>query len=524
MKEKEINSMMLEINKKCKFPKYWNDFIEKQIEDYHYIIKDTKNRKCYCTNCHHTFYDTKVRIGHYFKCPNCNKEIYVISKNVSYIPSFKKSINLVQRFNKNIITRVFEIEVFYSYETKCMEKDIVEYCRIVPGKGKFLSDNVWFSLGYMHIYHYDDTISDISWREYKGNRFFSDFTTYPYNKKKIIKGTKFEYAPIKEFTKMFYPYNFIDTLQLAAYESFELLWNMKLYKLCFSSKKLNKNGSFYKRFGVPKNYLKFMQDHNIDYKSLKLLQLLKVQDFKLIKECHDSSFKDVKFLYENGILESYMASGNNVYLGDIKLLKEISEFIPLKKLNNYPKGLKNLNIYKDYLVMSKKLALNYVSKKDLFPRNLISRHDKMQKKLTIEEDRETQFSAYLRYLELSKYTYEDEKYIIFPAPSIDALKDEGNQQGNCVGNMYLTPYIEGTTEIYFIRNLNDASKSFITLEFKNGHVVQKELPHHSINFSDEQNNFIDKWIGYRSFIEKKEKYKKKQEIKVIKYNLKKMAA
>lgn len=174
--------------------------------------------------------------------------------------------------------------------------------------------------------------------------------------------------------------------------------------------------------------------------------------------------------------------------------------------------------------MSKKLALNYVSQKDLFPRNLISRHDKMQKKLVIEEDRETHFKSYLRYLELSKYTYEDEKYIIFPAPSIEDLKDEGKQQGNCVGYMYLNPYIESKTEIYFIRNLLESNKSFITLEFKNGNVVQKELPHHSRKFTDEQNDFIDKWIGYRNFIEQKEKYKKKQEIKVIKYNFKKMAA
>ena len=174
--------------------------------------------------------------------------------------------------------------------------------------------------------------------------------------------------------------------------------------------------------------------------------------------------------------------------------------------------------------MSKKLALNYISKKDLFPRNLISRHDKMQKKIAIEEDMDTQFKAYLRYLDLSKYTYEDDKYIIFPAPSIDDLKDEGIQQGNCVGSIYLTPYIENRTEIYFIRNLSAVTKSFITLEFKNGRVVQKELPHHNRNFTDEQNAFIDKWLGFRSFIEKKEKYKKKQEIKVVKYKLNKMAA
>ena len=37
----------------------------------------------------------------------------------------------------------------------------------------------------------------------------------------------------------------------------------------------------------------------------------------------------------------------------------------------YPKGLKHLNIYKDYLDMAKELSYNYKSKKDLFPRNLI---------------------------------------------------------------------------------------------------------------------------------------------------------
>ena len=522
MKQEEIDNMMDKIDRRCKLPKYWNDFIERQIKDYHYIIKDTKNKECYCTNCHHTFYDKKVRIKHYFKCPNCNKEIFVVSKNANYIPSFKKSVNLVQRFNKNIITRVFEIEVFYNQDKKYMDKDVVEYCRIVPGKGKFLSDNVWFWLGYMHINHY--YLEELSWRKYNGCRFFSDFETYPFNQKNIVKGTKFEYAPIREFTTMFYPYNFIDATELAAYDSFEILWNMKLYKLCFDAKKLNKNGSFYKRFGVPKNYLKFMQDKNIDYKELKLLQLFKKQDYNLIEKCYDINFRDTKFLYENGILEEFIESGNNIYSENIKVLKEISEFIPLKKLNNYLKGMKNLKIYRDYLVMSKKLALNFKSKKDLFPRNLISRHDKMQKKLTIEEDRKTQFGAYLRYLELSKYTYEDYKYIIFPAPSVDDLKEEGRQQENCVGNMYVHPYIEGRTEIYFIRKLSEVTKSFITLEFKNGCVVQKELPRHNRNFTDEQNAFIDKWLGYRNFIDLKEKYKKKQEIKVIKYDFKKMAA
>ena len=136
----------------------------------------------------------------------------------------------------------------------------------------------------------------------------------------------------------------------------------------------------------------------------------------------------------------------------------------------------------------------------------------------------TQFKVYLRYLELSKYTYDDNKYIIFPAPSIDDMKNEGTQQDNCVAYMYLNPYKDGETEIFFIRKLEDVTKSFITLEYKDGCVVQKELSHHNRNFTNEQLTFINKWLGFRNFIDLKEKHKAKTEIKIKKYNLNQLAA
>lgn len=85
------------------------------------------------------------------------------------------------------------------------------------------------------------------------------------------------------------------------------------------------------------------------------------------------------------------------------------------------------------------------------------------------------------------------------------------------------PYSENRTEIFFIRELNNITKSFITLEFKNGQVRQKELAEHKTNFTDEQNEFIDKWILYRGFVDQREKYKSKEN-KVVKYNLEKLVA
>ena len=44
MKQEEINEMMEQINKKCKLPKHWDEFIHKQTEKFHYILKDTKQK------------------------------------------------------------------------------------------------------------------------------------------------------------------------------------------------------------------------------------------------------------------------------------------------------------------------------------------------------------------------------------------------------------------------------------------------------------------------------------------------
>lgn len=521
MKQDDIDNMMDNIDKKCKLPKYWDKFIEEQSHNHNYIVKNCSEKTLYCTNCHHTFYKTKYNIRTIQTCPNCNNRYEVVSVNSS-IPSFKKSVTLLQRTGKQIVVRVFEIESYYMCSTKSMNRHIQEYCRIIPGKGKFLSNCVWFFLGYMRIYH-SSSYYYSGWRKYDGVRFFSDFATYPFNQKKLVKNTIMEYAPIKQFTCKFYPYNFIDAIELAAYESFELLWNMKLYNLSFAASRLNKNGSFYKRFGLSKDYLKFMQDNDINYRELKVLQLIKKKDISLIRQLAQVRFSYVKFLYNNQILDEFINNRNSINYNNIETLKIIQNFIPLRKLKNYQKGLKYLDIYKDYLCMSKKLALNYKSRKDLFPRNLISRHDKMQKRIKVTEDMNTQFGAYLRFLELSKYIYEDDKYMIFPAPSIDDLKDEGQQQGNCVGNMYLTPYVQGETEIFFIRDLSNFTKSFITLEFKNGKVKQKELPHHSRDFTQEHNNFIDKWVMYRGFVDQREKYRNKT-TKVTQYKLEKLVA
>lgn len=514
MTKENLQILMKKIDDK-KLPKHWNSFILKNVVSHNIILKYGK--KAFCTYCQ-KFFEKNVNVNTFEKCPYCKNEYFIRNHNVKN-RIFHKDIAFYSKVDGKIILRIYEIESKYNYKTKKFKYDLQEFARFIPSIGILINNTVSFHFWDKKVWH---SVPIKDWHIYTGKKSLYNLPIYPYNKKKLFANTPVIYAPIEDFKRENPIYSDLEILNLASYESFELLWKMGLHRLARNPKSFNKKGSFTKRFGVPKKFLKFMIENNVDYKDYKLLKLLQKPDKELISKYRYYNYnylllmKKQGFLYDFDILDKF-----EWYFAE---LKEICKHTSLKKFFQYEKGIKNIKIYADYLKMATILGMNLKSKKKLFPYQLFAWHDKLCKKIYIINDMNTKFKAYLRYLDLSKYTFKDDKYIIFPAPSIEDLQDESVQQGNCVAYMYLNPYIENKTEIYFIRNLAEANKSLITLEFKKGRVVQKELPHHSINFTDEQNNFIDKWIGYRSFIEQKEKYKKKQKIKVIKYNFKKSAA
>ena len=513
MTKEKLQILMKKIDNR-NTPKHWISFVKENLVDHNVILK--YGNKAFCTHCQ-KYFDKKITVYKWEKCPYCNNKYFTRNSNIRNI-TYKKDIAFYSKVDGNIVLRVFEIESKFNHATRSFEHDLQEFARFIPNIGIIINDSVSFYMWYQKVWHnYPVT----NWHVYTGNKVLNDMPIYPYNKDILFKNTTLQYAPMEEFKKEYHWYTDFEVMQLASYQSFEILWKMGLHKLSQYPKRFNKKGGFLKRFGVPKKFLKFMVENNIDYGDYSLLKLLQIPDMKLIQKYRHFNYNYLSFMKKQGFLYDYKTVEQ--FSGDFYTLKNICKYTSLKKFLQYKKGIKNIHIYLDYLEMASKLGISLKSKKRLFPYQLIAWHDKFAKKIKINEDMDTQFKAYLRYLDLSKYTYKDDKYIIFPAPSIDDLKDEGTQQENCVVT-YLHRYINNETEIYLIRELLNPNKSFITLEYKNNHVVQKELPHHSIDFTDEQNNFIDKWLGFRSFIEQKEKYKKKQKIKVIKYNFKKMAA
>lgn len=511
MNKKTLNEFMEKVDK-IKEPKHWNEFIIKNVESHNIIIKHGK--KAFCTYCQ-KYFDKNVTVHPYKKdtCDLCGKEYTVANHNIRNY-KFYKDVAFYSKVDGTVILRIFEIESKYDYTIKAFNSHLQEYARFIPDIGTVINNSVSFYMWNTKIYH--TPITD--WHIYTGNKLLGQMPIYPHNKRSIFKGTPLEYAPIKEFKKVYTYYNDFQILQIANYQSFELLWKMGLHRLSLSAKYFNKKGSFVKRFGVPKSFLNFMVENNIDYNDYRLLKLLQEPNMDLIRKYRYFNYDYLVMMNKQGYLRDLDIINKFRYESDT--IRTICKYVPLRKFLKYEKGLKNMHLYADYLKMADELNFSIKSKKRMFPKQLKAWHDKLSKQIVVLDDMNTQFAVYLRYLELSKYTYQDDKYIIFPAPSVDDIKDEGKQQGNCVATTYLKPYLNKTTEIYFIRKLNDSENSFITLEFKDGRVRQKELSKHSRNFTQEHNDFINKWIGFREFADMKEKHK----TKVIKYEFKKMAA
>ena len=93
--------------------------------------------------------------------------------------------------------------------------------------------------------------------------------------------------------------------------------------------------------------------------------------------------------------------------------------------------------------------------------------------------------------ELSINKYQNNKFIIFPALTVESLKDESKQQNNCV-RTYAEKYAAGTCDIYFMRDIKQPKKSLVTIEVKNNKVVQSRIKNNK-SPDKKQLAFINKW-------------------------------
>lgn len=252
------------------------------------------------------------------------------------------------------------------------------------------------------------------------------------------------------------------------YKEFEYLLKMKLFELAIDdSPDIKYKGNFKNTFGVDKKYYSFMKNINITGLQLEALKLYPTTDINMLN-----------FIKDN-----------------LCLVKLILKYVDLEKALEYLKKqdltINNLHEYGDYLRCCEEMKLNLKDHNILFPKHFIEEHDKITNEMVISKDPliDKRIKDLADFLILNKY--EDDKYIIFPADSINSLIDESSQQSNCV-RTYCEMVSNNECQIYFMRYKNDIKKSFITIEVRNNKVVQAKA-----RFNEEPTteimNIIKKW-------------------------------
>ena len=100
--------------------------------------------------------------------------------------------------------------------------------------------------------------------------------------------------------------------------------------------------------------------------------------------------------------------------------------------------------------------------------------------------------------------YQVDDYIfVYPKDTQD-IKDEAVQQNNCVSS-YIDRVIDNKCDIIFMRKKEEPEKSVVTIEVRNGEVVQA-LRHYNYELTSEQKKILNK---YKKRLEREFKNEKK---------------
>ncbi len=475
--------------------KYWQNAsdIPKKVKDYitnisnefiFYLHLDELGFKFYCSNCL-----KELDENHY--CEHCQKSYtnlnrkYVIHPNTQYISDIKYI---------SFYTYVFDVVddevILYNIENQ------LSYDHLAPLKYKESN----FSI--VEIY---DVKKDHLYERIEGHTFkysgIEDFFNnsednekltgiyikfcvqndphqflYVDNLDELKTSSLYKYSQIWQLKDQF-NHNDI-TLSSLTYspiccKEFEYLIKMHLYNLAITCYKINfgKGKNFKDILEIDKKYYKFMKDIDITNEQYDLLKMYPTTNLDLLEFIAKCKYyfemlnKYVKFEDLKKYIESQENSENHIrkYIGD----------------------------YYDYINGLIILGADLKDKKVLYPKNFYEEHDRVSAEVMIVEDPDLDKKIHDLSNILSLNIYEDDEYIIFPADSISSMIDESSQQQNCV-RTYCERVGKNECQIYFMRDKKNKNKSLVTVEVRDGKVIQA-LTRFNKDIDNSQRKFLNEW-------------------------------
>lgn len=423
-----------------------------------------KSKECYyCTNCKNKFHST-VKVGEYTICPKCKQELLVRMKTLQY-QTFKDDFRILEFIDGYFVLRGFEVlSIYNNYR---VSHQYHEYQRLVISKDKIylLASNLLKNyMGYLSVSHNE---KHTSWRllDSQYRWYMSRGSIYWGELERDTDGTVYHYCPIQRVLQSCTGDTSIEILLQRVLNnptSFELLSKLELTNLAIDCDEFTNKGSFENRFGVTKDYLPFMVKYNLTYNELEVLQVIKHKNIRNVKK-----------------------------LSKLDNFKELSTYLDMEKALSNGLNETNEHLYKDYLDFAKRLHLNMKDKRVLYPTDIVKSHDELMHQVETIENQEIIEKIKIRYGELKQLSYHDDKYVVFPVPSLSDLIRESEVQDICIRS-YNERYANGETNLFFMRSIKNMSKPLVAIEVKDGRIMQSRGKRNN-DPTRMQKAFINKW-------------------------------
>lgn len=254
----------------------------------------------------------------------------------------------------------------------------------------------------------------------------------------------------------------------------------------------------YKAMRLTKPEYRMLQEKgDIDGPTLKAIRALKKYGCKMTDE-NFRFFLAFQYSYEQR--KCYKALDFlRQYLSPQKAINWVNR----QTAGGYGTQTNVLKDYSDYLDQCRRLGLDVNRKEVAVPQNLRDLHRQYSEELTRRANEKKAKEQAERAKKLAKdlpklkrkYTYASSGLFIRPAEGPEDLLKEGCAQHNCVYSCYTDPYLDRKTDILFVRKQSDPDQSYVTVEFKNGAVIQCRADHNRPAPPDVQ-EFMQAWLAY----------------------------
>ena len=482
-------------------PKGVNDWLHRDVLPAYFFYdhhKGAKRVRGVCSACEQKIELEGVRHNTKGTCPCCGR-VFIMKSNKKRGRLWdRETASVVQQLRENeLVVRILKASRWQPRDSAA-EVSFYEATRVVirlTGKGKAET----------FPYHYECYNAVLTpWKKgyppityLYGQNYNAETCGFLYteNLTKELKGTPWEYCQIGAFYE-----GIQGQMEVAPYlstyrdiPSIEFFVKLRLHWLAAAvvygrnpEEIINPNGRNLREvLNIDPADLPYLQRPGAGVRDLLLLRYQRAAG-------HQPSGEFSDFLRGNDVTDVEKLARALQYATPHKVMRYFEQQFSKMKPNSYRGHNGIVSDYDDYLEFCEQLQYDMKNEFVLFPKNLSAAHDQARELVKQEDARQydPQIASVRKELK-RRYQFSSDGLVILPPQSAREIVIEGQKLHHCVGG-YASRMAKKECVILFVRQEDQKTKPFYTVEVKNNRVMQVRGAHNCAPTPEVQ-AFMEKW-------------------------------